>query len=55
MYIIIAPFESEQEGLDLSPGDYILSNFRVIVQKLVDEIAKMLISSGTEANFIKNG
>jgi len=32
--------------------DYI---FRVTVQKLVDEIAKMLISSGTEANFIKNG
>jgi len=27
----------------------------VTVQKLMDEIAKMLISSGTEANFIKNG
>jgi len=27
----------------------------VTVQKLVDKIAKMLISSGIEANFIKNG
>jgi len=27
----------------------------VAVQKLVNEIAKMLINSGTEVNFIKNG